>query len=79
MRVNRTSLQHFLDKGYDVKVNQIIDVRAEDLTDTCKKKVKVVCDYCGTLIEKSYDKYIRGRKVIEKDACYNCFPLKQKK
>lgn len=78
LRVNKTSLQHFIDKGYSVKVNQTIGVNAEDLTRTCKKKVEVVCDYCGQVVEKSYDKYLKGREIVQKDACFDCFSIKQK-
>ena len=78
LRVNATSLQHYLDLGYFVKVNETISVKAEDLTITCKKEVNVICDYCGKLFFKNNDKLHRGRKIIKKDACFSCFPLKQK-
>lgn len=78
LKVNATSLEHYRQNGYNVKVNQQIEVRVEDLTDSCTKKVKVICDYCGDQCEKTYQKYIRGRKFVEKDACQKCFPLKQK-
>jgi len=78
LKVNATSLQHYRDLGYAVNVNQIIFVKAEDLTNTCKKEVKVICDYCNKEFGKKNDKLIRGRSILNKDACFDCFPLKQK-
>lgn len=41
-----------------------------------KTIVKVKCDYCGDIIEKSYLSYTRGRSQIDKDACKKCVGLK---
>jgi len=78
LRVNATSLQHYLDLDYSVKVNEIIEVKAEDLNSGCKKDVNIICDYCNKKFTKKYYKYLKQRKIIKKDACFDCFPIKQK-
>lgn len=59
-------------------MNKAIFAKAEDLSNSSGIKVLVVCDYCGKEIEKTYQKYIKQREYIEKDACRDCFPLKEK-
>ncbi|WP_434417374.1 DUF7487 domain-containing protein [Tissierella praeacuta] len=59
-------------------MNHSCEVKAEDLTKSSQMKVKVQCDYCGDIIEKTFAKYIKQRNVIAKDSCYKCFPIKQK-
>lgn len=59
-------------------MNKYCYVKAEDLTHSSNIKVSVRCDYCGDVIEKTYSKYIKQRDKIKKDACYKCFPIKQK-
>lgn len=49
-----------------------IKVRVEDLPDNSHEKVNVSCDYCGVTIEKKYQSYKNGHKVINKDACTEC-------
>jgi very-short-patch-repair endonuclease len=78
VKVNASSIEHYKMKGYDVRMNHKCRVKAEDLTPSSNIKVKVKCDYCGDIIEKTFQKYNKQRKVVKKDACYKCFPIKQK-
>lgn len=78
LKVNRTSLDHYVEKGYEVKVNQTIMVAAEDLSHGSDKKVQVICDYCSQEFEKQFKRFIAQREHVQKDACKKCFSLKQK-
>jgi hypothetical protein len=55
--------------GYDCKVNEIVEVRIEDLAKGSHSLVSVTCDYC--FIEKSLKYYIYN-KCIEFDGNYYC-------
>lgn len=49
-----------------------------DISEICNTKtiVRVKCDYCGDIIEKTYLPYTKGRKNIAKDSCSKCVGLK---
>lgn len=65
------AIKYYQDKGYQGKHGDEIDVKVEDLPPNSHAKVLVKCDYDGTIVEKQWDKYLEGRKVIEKDCCNN--------
>lgn len=78
LKINKSTLKHYSEKGYSFKSGETVEVDAKDLTDGSGMKVVVICDYCGEEFEKTFNKYKSQRKVVEKDACFKCFPLKQK-
>lgn len=55
-----------------------LTVKTEDLPLLSDVVVRVRCDYCGSEIDKQYKKYLKERKIIEKDACSRCCSLKQR-
>lgn len=79
IRVNASSIKHYQSKGYEnLTMNCFCDVKAEDLSSGSKISVKMQCDYCGKIFEKVFGKLLGQRSVINKDSCFECFPLKQK-
>jgi very-short-patch-repair endonuclease/nucleoside diphosphate kinase len=71
-------LGHYKKLGYDVQVNKMFEIKAEDLSKYSDVEVIVICDYCGKEFSKKNKKYISQRGIVKKDACFDCFSLKQK-
>lgn len=67
-------------KGYVfTKMGEDVEVRIEDLTPSSKAKVQVLCDFCKeTIVEKSYQIYIKQHHLEYGDCCVKCQPLKNK-
>lgn len=64
---------NFIKKGYIFnKLGEEVEIKTEDLTRYSEVKVEVKCDYCGEIIIKSYDKYMRGQIKSGKDSCKKC-------
>lgn len=79
IRINASSIKHYQEKGYEnLTINCFCDIKAEDFSIGAKSKILVQCDYCNKVFEKRYYKYKKQREHIEKDCCFDCFPLKQK-
>jgi len=79
IRINASSIKHYQEKGYkNLTVNCFCDIKAEDLSKGAKSNVQVECDYCSKVFSKSFQKYFKQRKTVQKDACYECFGKKQK-
>lgn len=72
------AIKYYQEKGYKGKHGDENEVKVEDLPPNSQVKVLVKCDYDGTIIEKQWNKFLEGRKVIEKDCCNNRVCLQQK-
>lgn len=76
--------EYYINKGYIfTKNNDPFLVTVDDLFESSTVKVDVQCDYCAekgilNIVEKEYKKYLRGRKLIDKDACEKCIAKKRK-
>ena len=55
-----------------------IEVKLKDLSKNSNLKVKVKCDYCGDIIEKSFVAYNKQKEhtLIDKDCCNKCKTIK---
>lgn len=62
-------VKYYLDLGYKGKHGDVITVKVEDLPRRVKTKVKVQCDYCGTIKQIAYADYLNA---IEKHGRYTC-------
>lgn len=70
--------KNYEEKGYIfTKYRDYFQVKAEDLSIGCHKKVKVICDYCGKEFDKDYANFLNERKN-GKDCCACCQPKKSK-
>lgn len=75
---NASNKKHFESKGYAfTRKGEKFLVNADDLAKHSKIKVKVKCDYCGDVTEKSFGGYIVQNNKNElhgifKDACGKC-------
>lgn len=53
-----TAREHYKELGYTyTKVGDIFEVDVNDLTDGSVAKIKIKCDYCNNIIEKSWKDY----------------------
>lgn len=76
---NGRNKQNFINKGYIfTKIGDEFIVNVNDLTKGSKAKVKVKCDYCGAVIEKSYSVYLKQHHNLFGDCCNKCQPIKNK-
>lgn len=63
---------HLESKGYQyTHTGDVVFVKLEDMMIGSKCKVKVVCDYCGKEIIKTYKDYF-AQKHYGKDSCFDC-------
>lgn len=80
IKINSTSLKHYLSKGYNVKVNDVINIITEDLPKNSMYKIQVKCDICGNEKELSYNKYLKNFEKYKIYCCSNkCSYFKNKK
>ena len=80
IKINNTSLQYYLSKGYDVKIGGEITIKAKDLSHSSTYQVLVKCDICGREKELMYNKYYKNIKKYNLYTCSNkCSYVKNKK
>lgn len=73
------SIKHYQNKGYEfTKRLDEFEVNLIDLSHSSKVKIKIQCDYCLKIIEKTYQNYLIQKEIspINKDCCKKCQPLK---
>lgn len=71
--------EHLESKGYKyTHTGDPVYVKLEDMKKGSKCKVKVICDFCGKEIVKTYKDYNRQRKTNPIDCCDNCHGEKSK-
>jgi hypothetical protein len=76
---NSRNKKHFINLGYIfTKFGDEIEIKVEDLFSGSHVKVKVECDYCGSIIEKPYYHYLISNKNLNVDCCVNCANNKRK-
>lgn len=74
-----SSRKHYEDLGYVfTKYKDKLYVKAEDLSKSSCKIVKVSCDYCGKEINVKWFHHYNNIKNNQKDACYECRMIKSK-
>ena len=63
----------YINKGYTfTKIKDDFYVKVEDLTESSKDKVIVICDYCGATYTTEYSVYLKGFSNNKKNACKHC-------
>lgn len=88
--VNGKKVKHYESLGYNipkwkdkngrvkVKRGTIMSVKIEDLPTASRELIPYKCDYCEKDDLKPYVQLLKGRKIIDKDCCEDCIPLKIK-
>ena len=79
IRVVKSNIEHFEKLGYDVKIYDVLYVPISQLTNGCKAKIEVQCDYCKKIITKTYKQLANERKnsITKKDCCNSCTYIKR--
>ena len=57
IKMNGKHISKYRDKGYICNVNDIIEVKIEDVAKSSKIRIKTKCDECGKLTETNYNNY----------------------
>ena len=77
---NGTSREWYEKHGYIfTKSGEVFTIKVEDLTPKNHCTVSVQCDYCGSVIEKTWCSWLIGRKTVDKDCCSNVECMKSKR
>jgi hypothetical protein len=80
IRVNSTTLKHYKEKGYVVKMGDIVKVKTIDLTRSSGYIINVKCDICGFEKKLSYNCYMNNSEKHNIYTCSNkCAMFKNKK
>lgn len=79
IKLIKNNLDWYYSKGYIGNLNDIIDVKAEDLSLGNGNEVLILCDYCleegiKTIYSRQFIKYVKdiNGKHVTKNACKDC-------
>lgn len=76
VRIDKNNIQHYQNKGFDVRIGKTYSFNVWDLPSNSSSKVEIMCDYCEkenpNIIKRSWKKFLEGRQYIDKDACFEC-------
>ncbi len=77
-RWNNHTKAWYENKGYVfTKYNDILFVKAEDLTFGSEATIQAQCDYCNEIVETKFCNYVSSTKQFtEKYCCSNCKGIK---
>ena len=77
VKIASKNINHYKNKGYNCKINEIIIVKIEDLSKGSHEKIKVKCDICGKENEMTYHSY--NNNFYNCDYHYSCSKCSVKK
>lgn len=72
---NKEKIEKFL--GRKVENKEELYLPVEFLSDKSTKLITIQCDYCGKVFERPWYSIKRGRHIIPKDACSECWMKKR--
>lgn len=80
IKMSRTNNKYYREKGYIFNGGETILVKIEDISYGSNIKIKIVCDFCKRIFEKSVKALNTQRKNshTKKDCCKNCVHEKNK-
>lgn len=71
--VNNNKINFYRKNGFpNCKRYDRIKIPVELLGITSKIEVECQCDYCHKIFKKAYGELMLGRKILNKDCCYDC-------
>jgi hypothetical protein len=73
VRVNNFNEEHFKSLGYNVKINDYIEIFVTELPHGSGLKIDVECVYCKKIFKKAYRRYLETK---DKLCCKECGSLK---
>jgi hypothetical protein len=79
-KVNPSTKDYYISKGYNCKSNEIIEIDIKDMPLTSSIKVPVKCDLCGDEKNLMYKHYLKNTKNFTQIyTCSKCCDFKTKK
>lgn len=66
---NGKTINFYKDKGYDIKCNQKIIIKIDDLIETSSLKIDCLCDICNSINNIKYYNYIGN---VKRNGLYRC-------
>lgn len=73
VKISKANIEHYISKGYEVELRDVVNVKTTDLTKGSHKKVDVKCDFCGDIVLKVFKSYLNETKnETLPSACRNC-------
>lgn len=80
LRWNGRNKQRYIDLGYEfTKIcDEFVVTDESHLSKSSKAIVRVICDYCGNVVTKNYQTYVKQHDKKYGDACVKCQPLKNR-
>jgi hypothetical protein len=79
INLNPKTIKHYLNIGYIGNINEIINVKVEDLTKGSHVKITSVCDICSVENKITYKSYLRCIKNSNYYTCHKCCLSKKQK
>lgn len=77
VKIHKGNLKHYIDKGYDVKLKDVVEIDIEDIVNFSTLKVIVKCDVCDEIKEIKYCNYYRNiRSYGFYSCCQTCTQVK---
>ena len=67
--INKKNIEHYKEKGYDVKLRDVVKIKTEDLIRGCNKIIEVKCGFCSKQVKIPYCRYFFA---ISKFNLYTC-------
>ena len=61
---------HYINKGYDANIGDIITVEVEDLSKGSNVIVEVTCNNCNKVHSKTYNRILEGKSFCSKKCLY---------
>ena len=61
---------HYINKGYDANIGDIIPVKVEDLSKGSSVIVEVTCNNCNKVHSKTYNQILEGKSFCSKKCLY---------
>jgi hypothetical protein len=77
IKVNKCSLAHYTDLGYDVKANDTLSIPIELLSKGSQYKIDCMCDSCGIVNEVVFKKYCTYKNDWGNYTCRKCSEQKR--
>jgi hypothetical protein len=77
VKIRKDNIEHFLKKGYNAIIKDIIEVKVEDLQIKSNRKLLVKCDICGKEYELQYYKYNINKDRCGYFSCKSCSKIKR--
>ena len=79
VKINKINIDHYISRGYNVKLKDIIEIQTNDLIRNSTLKILVKCDKCETIKKLSFYSYMNNFENCNFYTCVKCCHIKSKK